>query len=90
LNNKDYQPISCDYYDLLESAATRRAVVELCYFSKGSEKTTTKETIVDFVIREKQEFMVLASGQEIRLDKLYSIDGQVSPTHSGEGGACHI
>ena len=76
MESKDtYQPIACSYYDLFEIAGSRKTPVEL---------TLTDEQTIHGVIetlktvKDEGEFVVLTSGEEIRLDKIKSINGETS------------
>jgi Rho-binding antiterminator len=70
---EEYQPISCSFYDRLEEAATIARVVKLKYFEKA-ELIEVRDKINTFKIRNKVEYLILDSGQEIRLDKIDSLD----------------
>jgi len=72
-----YQPISCDYYDHLEIWAMRKTPVTIIYKNEGEEELTIESVIKTLKTLNKEEFVVLTSGQEIRLDRLISINGQV-------------
>lgn len=70
----DYLPISCAFYDELESAAVKRLDCEIVYLEDDKEKTVNAK-VVDFKSKEKQEFMVLDNKQMIRLDKIVLFNG---------------
>ena len=73
-----YIPINCSYYDELEAAATQAKIVKLVYRDKSGEKQLDTR-IVNLYTKNKEEFMVLENGLEIRLDHLLSIDGKTPP-----------
>ncbi|MEM6646293.1 MAG: hypothetical protein AAF730_08565 [Bacteroidota bacterium] len=73
-----YTPIDCGFYDVLEANAVRRRTIEIVYTHADAEQRIT-DRIVDLQAREHGEFMILASGQEIRLDHLLTVDGIVRP-----------
>ncbi len=71
-----YQPISCNFYDLLLDAATRKQVVPLVLYSPTMEGTISLEaTILDVFTRKGEEFMTLGNGEEVRLDRIVSVNG---------------
>ncbi len=74
-NMTDYVPIDCNYYDELEALATLRKDAEIVYLSEPKEELFTTSIIKDFFIQDKVEFMVLANGLEIRLDRIVSVNG---------------
>ncbi len=69
-------PISCSYYDELEALATLRKECEIVYTDESGKQISIKGIIKTFFIRDKVECMQLESGEEIRLDKLISVDGK--------------
>jgi len=73
-----YVPIDCGFYDVLEANAVRRRTIEIVYTDADAEQRVT-DCIVDLQAREHGEFMILASGQEIRLDYLITVDGVERP-----------
>lgn len=75
-----YTPIDCNYYDRLEALATLRQRIRIDYRNEKGEATVLEYAmIVDLQTRNKEEFMILENGQEIRLDKLIAVDGKVPP-----------
>ncbi len=75
-----YTPIDCNYYDRLEAHATRRQRIRIDYRNEQGEAAVLEGAlIVDLQTRNKEEFMILETGQEIRLDKLIAVDGKVPP-----------
>ncbi len=69
-----YVPISCDFYDELELRALRGKPVAL-HYQKADQEVRITAWIRTFETRNKEEFMQLENGEEIRLDRLISIDG---------------
>lgn len=70
-----YIPISCNYYDYLESMATLKKVVQIVYFNSQGTEVVAEGRIRDFRIIDKVEYLVLSDQQTIRLDKLIRVDG---------------
>ncbi len=76
-----YQPISCSYYDQLESLATMRKRCEVIYYSDtDASQQDTIGYITDLYTKNDEEFMVLDTGLTIRLDRLTSINGIANPS----------
>lgn len=72
---KDYEPVSCDYHDLLEAAATRGGEVEMEFDQQGVVQRE-RGRIADVFSREGEEFVRLAanSGEvEVRLDRIVAL-----------------
>ena len=72
---KTYRPISCDFHDELQLIALRKMTVPIVYRKQDGGQTVIDSTIADLYTREKEEFLLLPSGEEIRLDRLVSVNG---------------
>ncbi len=68
----NYKPIDCNFYDRLEAWSVRKVEVNICLTDTDS---LTTGVIQDLYIKEKAEFLLLNTGQEIRLDKIASVNG---------------
>jgi len=71
----DYRPISCEFHDVLESLATRRRRAVVVYRTDDGTTRQTEATLADLFGRGGIEYVTLDSGEEIRLDRLVSVDG---------------
>lgn len=78
----EYQPIDCSFYDELEARATLRRLCQIAYRDGNGALQHAEGIIQDLFIREKTEYLLLNTGQAIRLDWLISVDGLHVP------GAC--
>ena len=83
-----YKPIDCNFYDILEANATRKRYVRIQYFSDLQEFLTVDAIIRDLYVCDKVEYMLLSSGEEIRLDRLVSVDGKVVPGQGFDSISC--
>jgi len=75
MSEERYQPISCDYHDLLEEAAMHKKLVELEFDLEGVTQRETG-TIADVYTAHGAEFVkfVTPGGPvEIRLDHIISM-----------------
>ena len=64
---------------MLEAAATRHQQVYLQYFSDLRELCQGPATLRTFVTRAGAEYAVLASGEEVRLDRIIRLDDIPAP-----------
>lgn len=80
-----YRPIDCSFYDRIEAAAVRRTPVALRYRGADGSEVETRGRVADVFSREGAEFLQVAGGPEIRLDRLLALDGVAVP--GGEGDA---
>lgn len=69
-----YQPISCDFHDLLEGLATTRRKAAIAFVGPEGAVVQVESTIVDIVTRDGAEYLKLANGEWLRLDRLVSVD----------------
>lgn len=74
MSSQSYVPISCDFHSELELRALRHQPVEIRYLDSSGE-TSVVAQIEDLYTRNGEEFLLLPDGQEIRLDRLVSVDG---------------
>lgn len=75
----DYHPIDCHFYDVLEAAATRRQQVYLQFFNDLRQLCQESTTLRTFATRDGAEYAVLASGEEVRLDRIIRLDDTPAP-----------
>jgi Rho-binding antiterminator len=64
-----YTPISCDFHDLLEVAATTRKVVRVRFVDETGAVQDRCATIVDVA-----EYLRVSTGETLRLDRLVAVD----------------
>jgi len=72
--NEDYQPISCDFHDLLEVHATRRKPTQVQYRDASGTAQTRDAVITDVYAREGADYLTLSTGETLRLDQLIEVD----------------
>ena len=75
-NQTTYQPIDCNFYDILEATAVRRKVATIVYLNENQEVTIQSKILALFT-KNSEEFMVLENDLTIRLDKLISVNGEL-------------
>lgn len=75
MKSKPYQPINCNFYDILEATAVKRKVAKIEY-TVGEKTKTIHSKILDLYTRESVEYAVLEQNFVIRLDQLVSVDDE--------------
>ncbi len=70
-----YVPIDCGLHDELQLLVMRGRTVEI-RVSEGSSVRTLVDRLTDVYTREGAEWVSLASGDTIRLDRLIEVDGR--------------
>ena len=73
--SEPYQPISCEFHDVLESLATTAHRAPVVYVGDDGARHEVSAVITDLFGRDGVEFMVLDSGETVRLDRLVTVDG---------------
>lgn len=71
-----YVPISCAMHDKLLDLAVRKKSSDLRVQSDTGEEQVVTGVIVDVFSRDSAEYLRLAEGDLIRLDKLVTVDGE--------------
>ena len=79
MDNK-YHAISCHFYDELEVLAVKKIIAKITYFENENEMTI-EDLIVDFKTKNKEEFLILENGTQIRLDNIIKINDFVYKTN---------
>jgi Rho-binding antiterminator len=70
-----YQPINCEFHDVLETVAVRRTPVGIDYLDDDGVPSRIHSSIVDVYASGGSEYLQLASGAILRLDQLVEVDG---------------
>jgi len=73
---RDYTPISCEFHDHLEALATVRRPARICYVAEDGTPQERDAAVADVYSRGGAEYLVLASGETVRLDRLVEVDGR--------------
>ncbi|QHT69122.1 hypothetical protein GXP67_21980 [Rhodocytophaga rosea] len=74
-SNKQYKPISSDFYDELEACATTQQICEIIYRDENGEETKMISRILDLYTHDHVEFAKLEN-QVIRLDSIINVNGK--------------
>ncbi|WP_165971171.1 hypothetical protein [Luteimonas terrae] len=75
MTDDTYRPISCDFHDLLEASATQRKTSKLEVRDADGGLRELSARITDIETHADGEYVLLDRGEEIRLDRIVSIDG---------------
>lgn len=74
-----YIPIDCGFHDLLESLVVLGAECMVKYRSAEGEARSVTTRLLDVFAGGEEEFAMLESGAQIRLDRLLAVDGTPRP-----------
>jgi Rho-binding antiterminator len=70
---KTYQPINCEFHDVIEMYATRRETVDIVVEGSAETNRIVRTVVCDVFSRNGEEFLLTDSGENIRLDTVKSI-----------------
>jgi Rho-binding antiterminator len=70
-----YHPISCAFHDLLEAHATARKPVQIRFRDGAGAVQSCSGVITDMFARSGAEYLLLGTGETLRLDQLIEVDG---------------
>lgn len=76
--NTSYHPISCDFHDVLESLATSRALARVRFHAEEGTLHERIASVQDVFSRAGEEYLVISTGETVRLDRLVDVDGTAS------------
>ncbi|TXF85700.1 hypothetical protein FUA23_20305 [Neolewinella aurantiaca] len=74
----NYEPIDCNFYDNFEAAIVQRRKVNLEYLGAQGETIRCATVLRDLKTHLTEEFVQLASGEWLRLDQIFAVDGVVA------------
>lgn len=73
-----YIPIDCGFYDRIEEAIVLRRMVRLEYSAEGAAISILTK-LSNTLTQNGEEFLILPSGEQIRMDRIVSLDGVPVP-----------
>ncbi len=73
---RKYEPINCEFHDVLESLATKQQRTEVVFLDANGTVQQRATELRDVFARDGAEYLALASGETVRLDALVSVDGK--------------
>ncbi|MBF8965060.1 hypothetical protein I0P70_17565 [Pontibacter sp. FD36] len=85
-----YKPIDQNYRELLEALVAKRATARLQFYSDIGEFLTLHATLKELVKRGEEEYLVLTTGEEIRLDRIVRVDDKPAPGYDESFFQCDV
>lgn len=70
-----YIPVSCEFHDRLEDLATVRKQAAISYLDDDGAEQQRSAVIKDVYAREGADYLLLSTGETVRLDRLVEADG---------------
>ena len=75
-HQSDYSPISCEFHDRLEDLATLQRPTRVCFRDRAGVLQQRDAIIADVFSSAGAEFLLLGSGDVLRLDQLVEVNGE--------------
>jgi Rho-binding antiterminator len=75
------QSIENDFHKHLEETAANRQYVRVHYYSDLQELLRTTQVVKNIAERNGEEYLMLANGEEIPLNKLVRVGNRLAPGH---------
>jgi Rho-binding antiterminator len=88
--SKTYQTIDPAFYDTLQALVAKRAGVRLQFYSDIGEFITLHTTLKELVRKDEAEYLVLTTGEEVRLDRVVRVDDIPAPGYNEEFFKCDL
>ncbi|AZQ60769.1 hypothetical protein EI427_00645 [Flammeovirga pectinis] len=79
---------SSKYSTILLIDSGNLPINSIIYFDKDGNKISIMDNVIKISERESVEYVVLESGLEIEITKIYSVDGDISPHHTDDFFKC--
>jgi len=81
--NDKYIPINCEFFERLELWCLQKTFCSIVYRQGNFPRDIELQAVIsDIICREKADYMILDNGDEIRLDKIVSVNDYELPKNS--------
>lgn len=77
-----YVPIDCHFHDRLEELAVTKAECTIEFWDADGVACSLNTRVEDVFARNGEEFIDLASGHRVRLDRLIRVNGHSLPSQA--------
>lgn len=82
-NKNKYVPINCSFHDQLIELATLKKTIDLIVEYQNTDNVIKNVRVVDiYTSSNKEEFLTLSNGDEIRLDKVKQAGNYSAPNNN--------
>ena len=89
MTSSTYHPISCEFHDRLEDLATLRKPAHILYRDENEALHELSAVIKDVYAKDGEEFLLMGTGETLRLDRLVEVDGEKLADYA-ENSACQL
>ncbi len=88
--NTTYKPIDPAFYEELKAQVAKRAGTRIQFYTDIQEFLTVNATLKELVRRGEEEYLVLTTGAEIRLDRIVRVGETAAPGYGDSFFKCDI
>jgi Rho-binding antiterminator len=74
-NPQPYVPVSCEFHDVLEGLASTQHVAPITWLGTDDRRQTRTGKVADVYSSDGAEYLLMQSGEIIRLDRIIEADG---------------
>jgi Rho-binding antiterminator len=83
-----YDPVEPSFYQKIEEYRTNKKYLGIHYFTEIHEYISTTAIIKDIFWREETQYILLTTGEEVRLDWIVRLDGKPAPGYTTNDFTC--
>ncbi len=84
---KEYSPIDPDYYEIIEKEISKKGISVVNYFGSDNEIEDAKGNLKEVLfIKHYESFLVFETGEQVRLDRLITLNGIPGPAYDEYDG----
>jgi Rho-binding antiterminator len=85
-----YKPVDKAFHDELAILIKNKDFMRIQFYTDIHEFRTTKALMKDLIFKGDEEYLLLATGEEIRLDRIVRIGDQPAPGYDESFFKCDI
>jgi Rho-binding antiterminator len=85
-----YKPIDRSFFSMLAQLVKEKQYTRIQYYSDINEFVSVRALIIQLVYKDDEEFLQLADGNEIRLDRLVRVGTFAAPGYDEEYFKCDL
>lgn len=85
-----YKPLNQEFHEVLEALAAQNSYIRIQYFSDIHEFFTKNATAKRLYFKGEEEYLELATGEQIRLDRIVRVGDIPAPGYDDDYFKCDV
>ncbi|PRY08840.1 Rho-binding antiterminator [Pontibacter ummariensis] len=85
-----YKPVENSFYELLQDLTSKKAYIRVQYYTDLHELINVTTVTKELIEKEGAEYLLLATGKEVRLDRLVRVGDNPAPGYDEAYFKCDI